>query len=93
MFVIKVDDETNPIRDKNGFCITCKPGEKGLVVGIIGNKPLNQYNGYANNKSASEKKVIENLFKKGQTAFNSGKKINPSTFCNNYFVNRGFNDV
>lgn len=25
-----------PIRDKNGFCIECKRGEKGLLIGMIG---------------------------------------------------------
>jgi solute carrier family 27 fatty acid transporter 1/4 len=73
MFLIKVDDQEAPIKDKNGFCIPCKAGEKGVVVGVIGPKPLNQFNGYANNKAASDKKIIENLFKQGQRAFNSGK--------------------
>jgi solute carrier family 27 fatty acid transporter 1/4 len=73
MILIKIDSEFNPIKDKNGFCIACKPGEKGLMVGVIGPNPLNQFNGYANNKAATGKKIIENLFKKGQQAFNSGK--------------------
>ena len=30
--VIRVDTEMNPIRDSKGFCIICKPGEKGLAV-------------------------------------------------------------
>ena len=32
------------------------------------------YSGYANQKEASEKKVITNLFKPNQSAFNTGKK-------------------
>ena len=32
--VIKIDDNMNPIRDKKtGFCIECKRGEKGLLIG------------------------------------------------------------
>jgi solute carrier family 27 fatty acid transporter 1/4 len=73
IFLIKVDEKGNPIKDKNDFCIPCKGGEKGVIVGVIGEKTLNQFNGYANNKDASDKKIIENLFKKGQRAFNSGK--------------------
>jgi len=38
MVIIEIDDEMKPIRDKNGLCIECKPGEKGLCVGIIGNR-------------------------------------------------------
>ena len=37
------------------------------------------YNGYANQKEASEKKIIRNLFKPNQNAFNTGNK--------NYFFN------
>ena len=73
MILIKVDKEFKPKRDKRGLCVPCKPGEKGLMVGVIGTKPANQFNGYANDKSSSEKKIIENLFKEGQRAFNSGK--------------------
>ena len=72
--MIKIDSEANPIIDKNGFCIPCKPYEKGLLVGVIGSKPISQYNGYANSKSESEKKIIQKLFKNGQRAFNTGKK-------------------
>jgi hypothetical protein len=64
-----------PIRDKNGLCIECKPNEKGLLIGIIGNRPNTAYNGYANNSNASKSKIIENVFKIGQKAFNSGKCI------------------
>jgi len=31
------------------------------------------YNGYANQKEASEKKIIRNLFEPNQDAFNTGK--------------------
>ena len=62
----------NPIRNSKGFCIECKPGEKGLLVGFIGNKPTNAYNGYANNDKASKSKIIEDVLKPGQRAFNSG---------------------
>lgn len=73
--VIKVDTEMNPIRDKNGLCIRCKPYEKGLAVGLLDNKPTKEYAGYANNKDASAKKIIEDVFFKGQKGFNSGKYI------------------
>ncbi len=63
--IIKIDDEMNPIRDENGFCIKCKSNEKGLLVGIIGNKINSAYSGYANNSNASKSKIIENVFKKG----------------------------
>jgi solute carrier family 27 fatty acid transporter 1/4 len=81
-FIIKIDKDMNPIRDNNGFCIQCKPGEKGLIVGLINPKDTKQeYSGYANNRDASEKKIVRNLFKQNQTAFNTGK-----------FLSANFND-
>jgi hypothetical protein len=42
---------------------------------MIGDTVKTAYSGYANNKAASEKKIIYDVFKKGQKAFNSGLKI------------------
>ncbi len=36
IYLIKIDDNMVPIRDNNGFCIECKRGEKGLLIGMIG---------------------------------------------------------
>lgn len=72
VYLIKVDNDMNPIRDKNGYCIECRSGEKGLLIGMIGQTAKTAYNGYANNKKASNSKIIENVFKDGQKAFNSG---------------------
>lgn len=63
--IIKIDDQMNPIRDKNGFCIECESNEKGLCIGIIGKSTNSAYSGYANNQKESNKKIIENVFKKG----------------------------
>ena len=73
--LLKIDENMQPIRDKNGFCIECKIGEKGLLIGFIGKIPTAQYNGYANNAEATNSKIIENVFRKGQKAFNSGNYI------------------
>jgi hypothetical protein len=75
LYLIRTDDELNPIRNKNGSCIPCQLNEKGLLVGIIGDTVKTAYSGYANNKAASERKIIYDVFKKGQKAFNSGLKI------------------
>jgi len=88
VFIIRIDQYMNPIRDENGFCIQCQPGEKGLLVGIIGNNPVTAYNGYANNQKASQTKVIENVFKKGQRAFNSGDLMMQDSLGYVYFCDR-----
>ena len=74
--LIRIDDQMQVVRNKAGFCVEAKPGEKGLLVGIIGTAKTDiktAYNGYANNSHASKKKVIENVFKKGQSAFDTGQ--------------------
>ena len=78
----------NPIRNSKGLCVACEPGEKGLAVGLLGDKPTVEYSGYANNKSASEKKIIDNVFKKGQKAFNSGDLMMCDEYGYIYFCDR-----
>ena len=68
--VIQIGDDMSPVRDqKTGFCIESKRNEKGLLVGIIGNKAMSAYDGYSNNKKATESKIITNVFKKGKSYF------------------------
>ncbi len=86
--LIKIDDQMNPIRDEKGFCIRCEPGEKGLVIGIIGNAPNQSYSGYANNSKETNKKIIENVFRKGERAFNSGDLMMCDSLGYLYFCDR-----
>lgn len=72
VYIIKIDENDNPVRDENGFCVECEYGEKGLIVGVISKSTKSDYSGYANNEEASNKKVIFDLFKKGQKGFNTG---------------------
>ncbi|KAM9311846.1 long-chain fatty acid transport protein 2-like [Gastrophryne carolinensis] len=72
--VIKYDMESNePIRDHRGRCIKVERGEPGLLVGkIISNNPIKEY---AGNRSQTERKILRNVFKKGDMYFNSGDLI------------------
>lgn len=88
VYIIKIDDEMRPIRDERGFCIECKPGEKGLLIGLIGTTAKTAYNGYANNKQASNGKIIEDVFKSGQRAFNSGDVMICDAYGYLYFCDR-----
>ncbi len=78
----------NPIRDSKGLCIECEPGEKGLLVGIIGTKPKTAFSGYANSSKESSKKIIDNVLKKGQRAFNTGDILVCDRFGYMYFCDR-----
>lgn len=73
MSLIKIDSDMNPIRDeKTGFCIPCKVGEKGVIIGIVGKDPKTAFNGYVNNPKATNSKILTDVYKKGQIAFNTG---------------------
>nr|XP_018898544.1 PREDICTED: long-chain fatty acid transport protein 1-like [Bemisia tabaci] len=71
--LIRVDPDTSePLRDERGLCIPCKEGEPGLLIGLINNrKAESAFHGYAD-KKASESKILQDVFAKGQSAFNSG---------------------
>ncbi|CAH0726566.1 unnamed protein product, partial [Brenthis ino] len=71
--IIKVDQETGePVRDSRGLCQVAAAGEPGVFVGKISpNNPTREYLGYVD-KSASDKKVVRDVFKHGDSAFISG---------------------
>ncbi len=48
VYLIKIDESENPVRNENGFCIECKPGERGLLIGMIGKSTKSSYNGFLN---------------------------------------------
>ena len=88
LFSNRVDKNMEPFRDQEGFCVECWPGEVGLIVGEIIPSTKNDYSGYANSDEASNKKVINNLFKQGQKAFNSGDLVKIDYHGWVYFVDR-----
>ncbi|XP_020711168.2 long-chain fatty acid transport protein 4 isoform X2 [Athalia rosae] len=87
--LLRVDEETGePIRGPNGFCIPCGPGEAGVFVGKINpKKAVNDFSGYAD-KKASEKKIIRDVFRKGDRVFNSGDILVMDDFGYFYFKDR-----
>lgn len=47
-----------PMRDANGFCIRCKPGEVGEAIGLIlEDDTRRRFDGYTD-KAATEKKIL-----------------------------------
>lgn len=71
--IIRADPATGePIRGKDGLCQLCKPNEPGVFIGkIIPNNPSRAFLGYVD-KKASDKKIVKDVFKKGDSAFLSG---------------------
>ncbi|XP_054664929.1 long-chain fatty acid transport protein 6-like isoform X1 [Grus americana] len=59
-----------PIRNKQGWCEKVKKGEAGLLISKVNAK--NPFFGYAGNKRHTEKKLLCEVFKKGDLYFNTG---------------------
>jgi acyl-CoA synthetase (AMP-forming)/AMP-acid ligase II len=64
-YLVKYDNETEmPYRDpKTGFCVKAKTGEEGEAIGRVRNRQT--LTEYLNNNEATEKKLIRNVFEKG----------------------------
>ncbi|XP_022229909.2 long-chain fatty acid transport protein 1 isoform X1 [Drosophila obscura] len=74
--VLRCDEETGELlKDPRGHCIRCRPGEAGLLVGKVDpRRAVSAFHGYAD-KGASEKKLLRNVFAKGDVFFNSGDMV------------------
>ncbi len=89
--VVRFDVEhQQPVRDANGFCIECGPDESGEVIGKImkeASKPGQRFEGYAA-ESETDKKVLRNVFEKGDTWFRTGDLMRKDANGYFYFIDR-----
>ncbi|MCJ8746055.1 hypothetical protein PDJAM_G00137460 [Pangasius djambal] len=87
--LVKVNEETMElVRNKEGLCVPCKPGEPGLLVGKINQQdPLRRFDGYAN-QEATKKKIAHNVFKKNDSAYLSGDVLVMDELGYMYFRDR-----
>jgi fatty-acyl-CoA synthase len=76
-----------PIRGTDGFCIECGPGQIGECIGKIGGDARGEYTGYVD-KQASEKKVLRDVFEKGDAWFATGDLMKSDADGYLYFVDR-----
>jgi fatty-acyl-CoA synthase len=86
--IVKFDVETEtPIRSLDGSCIECAPGEVGECIGQIGSDARSNYVGYAD-RAATEKKVLHDVFQKGDAWFRTGDLMRVDSDGYIYFVDR-----
>ncbi len=86
--VIRFDVESEmPVRGPDGLCIECAPDEIGETVGGISSRPGQGFEGY-NNKADSEKKILRDVFKKGDAWFRTGDLMRHDAHGYFYFVDR-----
>uniref|UniRef100_A0A667XNF5 Very long-chain fatty acid transport protein n=1 Tax=Myripristis murdjan TaxID=586833 RepID=A0A667XNF5_9TELE len=88
--LVKVDEETMElVRNSQGLCVPCRPGEPGLLVGRINQQdPLRRFDGYAS-QDATRKKIAHNVFKKNDSAYLSGDVLVMDELGYMYFRDRG----
>lgn len=87
--LIRVDEVTGePIRGADGFCERCEPGESGELVGkIVRGDPVKDFQGYRD-PEATKKKILHDVFRKGDLYFRSGDILVIDEFGWLYFKDR-----
>ncbi|XP_076636944.1 fatty acid transport protein 1 [Colletes latitarsis] len=86
--ILKANADGEPIRNAKGLCQVCEPNEPGVFVGkIIPSNPSRAFLGYVDEK-ASEKKIVRDVFTKGDSAFISGDILIADEFGYLYFKDR-----
>ena len=93
MHIVKFDVENEePVRDpKTGYCVVVTDGTPGELISPITNIPTSDgttpdFEGYTS-KEATEKKVLRNVFKQGDSYFRTGDLLRRKDGLT-YFVDR-----
>jgi len=89
--VVRFDVETqHPVRNAEGFCIECAPDEPGEVIGKIikdPSRPGQRFEGYAT-EAETDRKILRNVFEKGDIWFRTGDLMRKDRDGYFYFVDR-----
>jgi len=87
--LVQYDVETEEVvRGLDGLCIECGPGQVGQCIGAIAaGEARTEFTGYLD-KAASEKKVLTNVFERGDAWFATGDLMRMDADGYFYFVDR-----
>lgn len=86
--LIQFDVETEePVRGVNGLCIECGPNQIGECIGKIGGDARAEFSGYVD-KAASEKKILHDVFERGDSWFRTGDLMRMDGDGYLYFIDR-----
>lgn len=86
--LIALDPETGePIRGPNGLARLVSTGETGEAIGQIASDIRHDFSGYAD-KKASEKKILTDVFKRGDRWFRTGDLMRQDRDGYLYFMDR-----
>lgn len=86
--LIQLDEETQePVRGSDGLCRAVRVGETGEAIGLIASDVRHDYTGYAD-QAESEKKVLTDVFARGDRWFRTGDLMRQDSEGYFYFVDR-----
>jgi len=86
--IVRFDVEREEVvRGPDGFCVECAPGEAGELLGVIRPRSLVRFEGYSDAR-ASEKKILRDVFERGDAYFRSGDLLRSDADGHYYFVDR-----
>jgi fatty-acyl-CoA synthase len=89
--LVKFNSETNePIRDADGFCLRCAIDEVGEAIGKIRDgsaRGRGEFEGYTD-PAATERKIVRNVFARGDAWYRTGDLMRMDTSGFYYFVDR-----
>jgi fatty-acyl-CoA synthase len=84
----KYDQEAGElVRNTQGFCVEARPGEVGEAIGKIKDDARHSYTGYAD-RAASDRKVLRDVFDRGDAWFVTGDLMRQDSDGYLYFVDR-----
>jgi fatty-acyl-CoA synthase len=88
--IVKFDVEREaPFRGPDGFCIETDADEPGEAIGqIIQDQARYKYEGYAGDKTQTEKKILRDVFEKGDAWFRTGDLLRRDKYGYFYFIDR-----
>ena len=86
--LVKFDIDTEePLRGSDGLCQLTGPGEVGEALGKISDDLRHSFSGYAD-KAASEKKILRDVFVRGDRWFRTGDLMRQDSEGYVYFIDR-----
>ncbi|HJW40613.1 MAG TPA: long-chain-acyl-CoA synthetase [Rhizomicrobium sp.] len=86
--IVKFDiGSETPVRGPNGFCIECADNETGETIGRIADEPGKSFDGYTK-ETDTRKKVLHDVFEKGDAWFRTGDLMRRDAQGYFYFVDR-----
>jgi fatty-acyl-CoA synthase len=89
--LVRFDEASGePARNEQGFCMRCDPDEPGEAIGRIGDGAASHgsaFEGYTR-QSESERKILRNVFERGDAWYRTGDLMRKDADGFYYFVDR-----